>query len=248
MSQQQPNQQLIQFILRVQQIALKDAHAEQGYAMMIVSIVSVMMFSMLAACLAVTNLSKSSTNAYVDGNNSFYVAESGLNRRADLLRQRFLGYTLPSGLSPGQITRTSPVTPANIANCFALPLTTTAVVSTGDDFQCQNYGFRNNNNIATVSNSNGGIVLSEQDNNRSSSNYIAHTFVADRTNYQDPSDPTLGPQPTRILSGQAAIPNSKYFTDSSPTINRFWWGWVGLFDTYWCKSILTGINLPLRDV
>jgi hypothetical protein len=201
--QQQPNQQLIQFILRAQQIALQDRRSDQGYAMMMISIVSILLFSLLAAYMTITNLSKSSTDAYVDGNNSFYVAESGLNRRADQLRQKFLGYTLPSGLSPGQITRTSPVTPANIANCFALPLTTTAVVSTGDDFQCQNYAFRNNNNIATVSNGNGGIVLSEQDNNRNSSNYIAHTFIADRTNYQDPADPTLGPQPTRISSGQA---------------------------------------------
>jgi hypothetical protein len=51
-----------------------------------------------------------------------------------------------------------------------------------------------------------------------------------------------------VDGGWSAIPNSKYFTDSLPTINRFWWGWVGLFDTYLCKSILTGINLPLRDV
>lgn len=200
---QHSNQQLIQFILRAQQIALQDARSDKGYAMMMISIISILLFSLLLAYMTIANLSKSSTDAYIDGNNSFYVAESGLNRRADQLRQKFLGYTLPAGLSPGQLTRTSPVTPANIANCFALPLTTTAVVSTGNDFQCQNYGFRNNNNTAAVNASNGGIVLSEQDNNRNSSNYIAHTFVADRTNYQDPTDPTLGPQPTRILSGQA---------------------------------------------
>jgi hypothetical protein len=45
-----------------------------------------------------------------------------------------------------------------------------------------------------------------------------------------------------------AIPNSKYFTDSPPIIARFWWGWAGLFDTYWYKSRLTSINLPLRGV
>jgi hypothetical protein len=66
MSQQQhPNQQLIQFILRAQSIALKEGHTEQGYAMVIVSIVSVVMLSMLAACLTIANLSQLTTNAYV---------------------------------------------------------------------------------------------------------------------------------------------------------------------------------------
>jgi hypothetical protein len=47
------------------------------------------------------------------------------------------------------------------------------------------------------------------------------------------------PQPTNIPDRSSlnsnpfgtAIPNSKYFTDSSPTIDRFWWSWAGLFDT-----------------
>lgn len=199
--QQHPNQQLIQFILRAQQIALKDDRPDRGYAMMIVSIVSILMFSMLAACLTITNLSKLSTDASIDGNNSFYVAESGLNQRADQLRQKFIGYDLPTGLSPGQTTRTDPVTLANISNCFSAPVTTATSVVTSD-FECRNYVFRYNNNAAEVRDSSGNIVLGEQDNNRNSSNYIAHTFVADRTNYKDPSDPTLGPQLKKIESGQ----------------------------------------------
>ena len=198
--QQHPNQRLIQFILRAQQIALKQDRSEQGYGMVLISIVSVVLFSLLAAALTISNLSKLSTNAYVDGNNSFYVAESGLNKRASALREVFDNYLTPSGLSPGQATITSPVTLANIANCFSLPVTTaTSVVST--DFECRNYAFRTNNNTAEVRDPNGNIVLGEQDNNRNSSNYIAHTFVADRTKYKD-SNPLLGPEPVRIASGQ----------------------------------------------
>jgi hypothetical protein len=198
--QQHPNQQLIQFILRAQQIALKADRSEQGYAMMLISIVSIVLFSMLAACLTITNLSKLSTDAYVDGNNSFNVAESGLNKRASALREIFDNYATPSGLSPGQATATSPVTLANISNCFAAPVTTaTSVVSS--DLECRNYAFRYNNNAAAVV-GNGNIVLGEQDNNRNSSNYIAHTFVADRTKYKD-GNILLGPEPTKIPSGQA---------------------------------------------
>ncbi len=199
--QQHPNQQLIQFILRAQQVALKHDRSEQGYGMVLISIVSIVLFSLLAAALTITNLSKLSTDAYVDGTNSFYVAESGLNQRADQLRQKFIGYDLPTGLSPGQATRTSPVTLANISNCFSTPVTTsTSVVSS--DFECRNYAFRYNNNAAEVRDSSGNIVLGSQDNNRNSSNYIAHTFVADRTNYRDPANPSLGPQLKKIESGQ----------------------------------------------
>jgi hypothetical protein len=199
--QQHPNQQLIQFILRAQQIALKDAHADRGYAMMIVSIVSILMLSMLVACLTVSNLSTSSTNAAIDGNNSFYVAESGLNKRASVLREIFDNYATPTGLSPGQATIASPVSLANIANCFSVPVTTADSV-VGTDFECRNYAFRYNNNIASVRDSSGNIVLAEQDNNRNSVKYIAHTFVADRTKYKD-GNILLGPEPTKIPSGQA---------------------------------------------
>jgi hypothetical protein len=45
-----------------------------------------------------------------------------------------------------------------------------------------------------------------------------------------------------------AIPNSKFFDDDVMTIDRYWWGWAGLFDTYCYKSRLARINPPLRDI
>jgi hypothetical protein len=56
---------------------------------------------------------------------------------------------------------------------------------------------------------------------------------------------TQSPIDTSLITFIPAIPNSKYFTDSPPTIDRFWWGWAGLFDTCWYKSKLSSINLPL---
>jgi hypothetical protein len=198
---QNPNRSLLQLVLRAQMLAQQDPQLDRGYAMVLISVLSIVLFSLLGASLAITNLSTLSTNAYIDANNTFYVAESGLNQRAKELRQKFDDYATPSGLSPGQLTITSPVTFANITNCFSLPVTTASSV-VGDDFECRNYPFRYNNNIAQVKDRNGNIVLSEQDGNRNSSNYIAHTFVADRTNYKD-GNPNLGPEPTRINTGEA---------------------------------------------
>jgi Tfp pilus assembly protein PilX len=174
------NQTLIQFILRAQQLARHDARSDRGYAMLITSIISVVLLSMLAAYMTMTNLSKSSTNAYVDGTNTFYAAESGLNKRAQQFRERFTDYINPSGTVPTSVGATA-VTAANISNCFSISVN--AAISATNDFECRNYPFKYNNNIATVNGSGGGAVLSEQDNNRNTSNYIAHTFVAPKQNY-----------------------------------------------------------------
>jgi Tfp pilus assembly protein PilX len=186
---------LLQFMLRVQQLARQDPRSDEGYAMMIVSIVTILIFSMLGAYLTITNLSKFTTNAYIDGSNTFYAAESGLNRRASQVREKFEGYVTPSGTSPGSTTS---VTSANIANCFAVSTTTSV---TANDFECRNYSFRYNNNAATTKDRDGKIVVSDVDNNSNSVNYTAYTFVADRTNYSTTSNPPA-PVPQTIPAGQ----------------------------------------------
>jgi hypothetical protein len=197
LSDQPEAQKLIQFIIRAQQIAQQDPQQERGYAMVIVSIVSVVMFSMMGAYLLVTNISRSSTNAYVDGTNTFYAAESGLNKRADQLRQKFVGYAVPTGLSPGQVTKASPVTPGNIVNCFPIAVSTSSSVL-GDDFECRNYAFKYNNNSAAVTGSGGTIQAT---NISKQIDYTAFTFVADKTIY-DPTSTVEAPVPSVIPSGQ----------------------------------------------
>jgi Tfp pilus assembly protein PilX len=184
---QNPNQKFLQLMLRAQYLARQDSRSDRGYAMVVVSIISIFMFSLLVAYMTITNLTKSSTNAYIDGSNSFYAAESGLNKRAQELRERFVGYSTPTGLSPGQSTITSIVTPANISNCFSI--LTTADPDDSNDFECRNYLFRYNNNASTTNSSDGSIVLIDRDRNQNSANYIAHTFVADKTNYSTATTP-----------------------------------------------------------
>jgi Tfp pilus assembly protein PilX len=193
----------VQFLLRAQHLArtyprlssAKANRSDEGYVMVIVSIVSLVLFSLIAAYLTLTNVSKASTNAYIDGTNTFYVAESGLNQRANLLRQKFIGYTLPTGISPG--VAGAAVTAANISNCFS----STPTNPGSGDFQCQNYSSTYNNNAATSVDGSGNTVLSDKDNNSNSIQYTAYTFVADRTNYLPGPNPQI-PQPVTIPAGQ----------------------------------------------
>jgi hypothetical protein len=188
---QNSNLAFVQFLLRAQQVGRDETRSENGYVMIMTVIISVMLFSMMGAYLTITNLSKLSTNAYADGASTFYAAESGLNTRAQELRQKFVGYAMPSGSSP-----------ANISSCFPLSIAATASTS-GEDFACRNYGFRYNNNSAVNLNSNGETALSGGDDNKNSVNYVAYTFVVDRTDYTDLLNKGLGPKPSLIPSGQA---------------------------------------------
>jgi Tfp pilus assembly protein PilX len=175
-----PDRSLIHFMLRAQQITQQDGRSDRGYAMLIVSLVSIAMFSMLAAYMTMTNLSKSSTNAYVDGTNTFYAAESGLNKRAQQVREKFVNYATPMGTQVGGTS--SVVSAATISNCFTV---SPGVAATTDDFECRNFSFRYNNNIAASKTSQGETVISEQNDNNNSVNYVAYTFVADITKYTD---------------------------------------------------------------
>jgi hypothetical protein len=185
------NRSFIQFMLRAQQLAQQETRSDKGYAMMMTSIVSILMFSMLAAYMTMTNLSKSSTNAYVDTNNTFYASEAGLNRRAEQLRQKFIGYASPS--------TGSTAAPSGISSCYSV-LTTAAM--TNNDFECRNYAFRYRNNSSTVKSSSseslgGGIEVSDRNDTVS---YVAYTYVADRTQYS--TGGTSAPIPKRIPAGE----------------------------------------------
>jgi hypothetical protein len=94
---------------------------EQGSAMLIVSVVSVLMFSLLGATMLISDLSSKSSTAFADNSSSFYSAESGLNRRAEKLRRQFLGFAQPDGTAP-----------SNIGDC----INSTGVSGTGD-FGCE---------------------------------------------------------------------------------------------------------------
>jgi hypothetical protein len=192
--QQNNNLSLVQFMLRAQQIARQDGRSDQGYAMVVVSIVTLLLFSLIGMYLTLTNMSTASTSAYVDGTNTFYTAESGLNRRAEILRQKFIGYSLPTGLSPGQAVANTFVPPTNIANCFSM-----TNIGSGD-FDCQNFAYGHTDTSgATVRRLASGKV--ETTNLGKATNYNAYTFVTDVTNYV-PGRLPLAPNPIVISPGQ----------------------------------------------
>jgi hypothetical protein len=187
---------LLCLMLRAQHLARAESPAS-GYAMVVTSIVTLMMFSLLAAALAITNLSKSSTNAYMEGNSTFYAAESGLNKRANELRQRFINYATPDGTSPGQVAGSI----AGIGNMSAC-LDNSPTKNWGTlDFACQqldlNYNHASN---LKVSQGEDGKSLASTD---ASGNvkYTAFTFASDRTVYTDTVRKI--PQVVTVPSGQA---------------------------------------------
>jgi hypothetical protein len=200
------NRSSIDLVLRMYCIASQNSAGERGYVMLIVSIITLLIFSLLATYLTLTNMGIASTNAFVDGSNTFYAAESGLNKRADAVRQKFVDYSVPTGLSPGQATRTDAVTPANIANCF--PIGTTTPI-TSNDFECRNYPFQYHNTFATGKNLNDSGGSSEVTARTKTIDYVAYTFVADTTTY---APGTTAPIPQRINTGEtyAGLNNLEY--------------------------------------
>ncbi len=175
MSKPAPEHSVLHLILRAQYLVQKESmRAEGGYAMMIVSIVTVMMFSLLTAYLTISNISRSATNAYTEGNSTFYTAESGLNRRSDAVRQKFINYATPTGTSPGAIAGVL-AGPENMAACLDSDTTNNGT----DDFACQTLEPSYNHLTGTTVSKNAATDYSN------SVKYSAHTFVSDRTTYLD---------------------------------------------------------------
>jgi hypothetical protein len=192
MSKPAPDRTLLYLMLRAQQLIRQESIRtgnEGGYAMMIVSIVTVMMFSLLAAYLTITNITRSATNAYTEGNSTFYTAESGLNRRSDAIRQKFINYATPTGTSPGAIAGVI-AGPENMVACLDGDLTNDGT----DDFACQTLEPSYNHLTGTTVSTGAATDYSN------SVKYSAYTFVSDRTTYLDPVRKI--PQVQRIPSGQ----------------------------------------------
>jgi hypothetical protein len=192
MTKPAPTDRLLYIMLRAQLLA-KQESGDRGYVMLFVSILTVMIFSLLGAYLMMTNLSRASTNAYVEGNSTFYAAESGLNQRADALRQRFLNYDTPSGTSPGVVAGEL-AGPANMAACLKDP------TAGSGDYACKklelNYRQGLNTTVSTGADGKSLSATDHLDNIR----YTAYTFASDRTIYTDPVNKI--PQLTVVPAGE----------------------------------------------
>jgi hypothetical protein len=147
---------------------------EQGSAMLIVSIISILLFSLLAASLIITDLSRKSSVAFADHSSSFYGAESGLNRRAEKLRRQFLGFAQPTGTPP-----------PGIVNCI-----NTMGASGNGDFACETDTF---NSTEPRVQQQGDSIISAT----AAQSYFAYTYVQ-----PNPRNLATFPQLKQIPTGE----------------------------------------------
>jgi hypothetical protein len=189
-----PGDRLLYIMLRAQLLA-KQESGDRGYVMLFVSILTVMIFSLLAAYLMMTNLSKASTNAFVEGNSTFYAAESGLNQRADALRQKFIDYGTPKGKSPGLLPAGQLASSATMGAC----VDSDTANDGSDDFACSKLDLKYRHSMGTKM-SNGADGSQSFTDSNDYVKYTAYTFASDRTVYTDPV--RLIPQVTNIPAGQ----------------------------------------------
>jgi Tfp pilus assembly protein PilX len=156
------NTKLLCLFLRAQKI---NKSSEQGYAMAMVSMVSIIMLSLLAASMTFSNLAKSRTDAFVDSSSAFSVAESGLNRRAVEFKAKLDTYSGVREISDLTGSRT-------LAECFDgedSPLT--------DSLGCRNYSFQSRTKKSTFSSTNNGYATSNIES-EAVNEYIAYTAIS----------------------------------------------------------------------
>jgi hypothetical protein len=164
------NTKLLCLLLKSQKIATS---SEQGYSMLMVSMVTIVMFSLLLAATTLSNITRSRTNALVDGSSAFYVAEAGLNKRAAEVSKK-LDYPGVSGS----------VSSDSIESCLGVGIPAggsgESTRSGNNDLECVNYRFMSSNNAANVT-SGGDISLDSRRQNQNT--YVAYTLVSDKTTY-----------------------------------------------------------------
>jgi hypothetical protein len=152
------NTKLLCLFLRAQKI---NKSSEQGYAMAMVSMVSIIMLSLLAASMTFSNLAKSRTDAFVDGSSVFSVAEAGLNKRAFEFKSKIDAYSGVKDVSALTGSKTLP-------ECFGEG---TSSATPGTDYLgCRNYSFKSTNTASNVVGSDGNISLNNE--------YIAYTAIS----------------------------------------------------------------------
>lgn len=93
-------------LLRLQKYRSQDG----GYVMVVVIAMLLILTSLLSAYMLMSKAETASTEASNNSNTGFYAAETGLNQRAKLTKEKFVGYNRPSGTSPG--------TPPDWKNCI----------------------------------------------------------------------------------------------------------------------------------
>lgn len=77
-------------------------NADKGFALIAVLLFTALISSLLGAYYVITRIELASTKYSRDSVSGFYAAEAGLNIRAEQVRQLFVGYNRPAGVSPNE--------------------------------------------------------------------------------------------------------------------------------------------------
>jgi hypothetical protein len=179
----------LQLLLHLQKN--KVASSQDGYAMLITAILAILMFSLLSVYLFSANLYKSVANAVVDSGSTFYAAESGMNARANIVRNQFVGFAQPTGSAPTGGTNVATQMQNCINNINSTNPTDIATIGTGDlGCRVAEFDYRESAWKATDINS-----VKEAYDNNPNIKYRAYSFV----NQIGGTDPVI----TKIPAGEA---------------------------------------------
>jgi hypothetical protein len=159
------------------------ANGQDGYAMLITAILAILMFSMLSVYLFSANLYKSVANSVVDSGSTFYASESGMNKRANLIRDRFEGFSQPAGTEP-----TGADVAAQMQNC----INSTAGSMGSGDLICNETAFDYKESRWKTSGT-GDNNFQEEFANNPNVKYRAYSFVKRITTDLDPTITRIPP-------------------------------------------------------
>jgi hypothetical protein len=110
-----------------EEMVMTDMHEQRGYALVTVMLLMSLLMTFLVGYFTLTMIELSTTRSTQDSFVGFYAAEAGLNIRADVVAQTFVGYTRPSGSSPDEAAKDPPCEGSNLG---------------GGDFACVDYAFQ----------------------------------------------------------------------------------------------------------
>jgi len=77
-----------------------ERNRQEGFTLIAVLMVAAVLAALIAGYFSLTRIEMTSVDSSMDSIRGFYAAEAGSNIRAELVRQTFVGYNRPSGVSP----------------------------------------------------------------------------------------------------------------------------------------------------
>jgi hypothetical protein len=161
----------LQLMIQLQKLSSRER--QSGYALLMASVMSILIFSMLTVYMFSSRISKSTTDAMVDAGSTFYAAEFGLNSRANEMRSRIGNFSRPTGVSPTDTSASTASMGESVASMMASCLGTNNALKGSGDFACT----EDSSDYAE------SITSGDRQNRRTSANikYKTYSFVQDLT-------------------------------------------------------------------